>query len=216
LESRWFIGIDDYWPREIHHRSFQLGKQEITETIVLMNIKTDVAYAPSDFSADVPEGYSVKIYQGFGKTAPALKPGDASPDWTLKDLKGASHQLGDFVGKIVVLDFWATWCLPCLKAMECIEKLHTSFAKKGVVFLGVNIWEKGDPARFVKEKGFTYQIIQNGDDVAKDYGVAAMGIPTIYVIGPDGKILFGESGFTADTCPALERVIKEALIKAQR
>ncbi|MFM7133348.1 MAG: TlpA family protein disulfide reductase, partial [Planctomycetota bacterium] len=161
------------------------------------------------FSPAVPEGFtkvdppenkafgSVVIGEDAGGAArpePALavKPGDAAPDFKLTDLAGNEVTLASLKGKVVLLDFWATWCGPCKAAMPSMQKLHDEYGPKGVVILGVNTWEqKADAAKdYMASKKFTYGCLLKGDDLAKAYGVT--GIPTLVVIGKDGTVALTE------------------------
>jgi thiol-disulfide isomerase/thioredoxin len=143
----------------------------------------------------------------------AVKVGDAAPDFALKDLAGSEVSLASLKGKVVVLDFWATWCGPCKAAMPVIQKLHDEYASKGVAVLGVNTWEqKADAAKdYMASKKFTYGCLLKGDDLAKAYGVT--GIPTLVVIGKDGKVALIEVGLSDATGGGLRKAIDAALGK---
>ncbi len=123
-----------------------------------------------------------------------LAVGQAAPNWTLSDAKGRSHSLSDYRGKVIVLDFWASWCAKCAGLMPELEKLHQKYKDKGVVVLGVNLLEDGtnDPVKVMRDKGMTYRILLKGDTMASEYGVKS--VPAIYVIGADGKVLYFKSG----------------------
>ena len=118
--------------------------------------------------------------------------GDLAPDWKLTDPKGKTHTLSDYRGKVVVLDFWATWCSKCAKLMPVLEKVHQKYKDKGVVVLGVNSWETGDPVAVMHQKGMTYKVLLKGEEIGPAYGVAS--VPAIYVIGVDGKVIYFQSG----------------------
>lgn len=147
----------------------------------------------------------------FGLTAlaggkgPAV--GSTAPEWTLKDSSGKEHKLSDYRGKIVVMDFWATWCGPCKRAMPTIQKIHEEYKDKGVVVFGVNCWERDDAQKYMNDKKFTYGLLLKADDVATRYGVE--GIPAFFIVDPTGKIAFSESGFG----PNSEKEIRAALEK---
>lgn len=152
--------------------------------------------------------------QGHGsshqESAPGLLPtGSVAPDWTLLDAKGTKISLSQLKGKVVVLDFWATWCNPCKKVMPVIQKMYDTFKSKGVIVYGINTWERDDAVKFMKNQKFTYGLLLKGDDVAKNYKVE--GIPTLYVIDKSGKIVFAESGAMDDTQAKLEAAIKKSL-----
>jgi len=140
-----------------------------------------------------------------------LKTGTMAPDWTLKDAEGESHSLSDYEGKIVVLDFWATWCGPCVKAMPGLQKLHEKYADKGVAVIGMNTSESGDPVAFMKKKNFTYQLLLNADPVSNAYRVR--GIPAFYVLDGEGTIVFSAVGFSPGHEKEIEKVINEELAK---
>jgi peroxiredoxin len=91
--------------------------------------------------------------------------------------------------------------------MPNLQKLHEKYKDKGVVVLGLNCWESADPVAFMKENGYTYGLILKADEVAKAYGVSA--IPTLVVVGPDGKIRHRALGTGGEE--AVERAINEAL-----
>ena len=127
-----------------------------------------------------------------------LKAGAKAPDWNLQDPDGKVHNLRDYAGDVVLLDFWATWCGPCKKIMPSIQKIHEKYKdSKRVHVFGVNAWERGDAKKFMTENKYTYGLLLRGDDVAKAYGVS--GIPALFLIGPDGKIIDSEVGLPRDT-----------------
>ena len=199
-ECIWFLGADDYLPRKVQRVSFALPNQEIRQVLTLTDVRANPEIDATRFVIDVPEGYSVKRYElPSHPNAPGLALGGLAPNWTLRDPSGKVYSLQDFRGKIVILDFWATWCGPCRQAMPALQKLHQTYNKKGVVIVGISTWESGDAARYMKNNGFTYMLLLDGDEVAKSYQVS--GIPTLYVIGADGKILFGEVGIGSEGSP---------------
>ena len=155
-----------------------------------------------------PEDYEVKVYQGFGGREPTFAVGDAASAWTLSDPQGTTWSLAGLAGKIVVMDFWATWCGPCIAAMPEVQNLHERFGERGVAVLGINTWETADPAAFMQENGFTYPLLIEGDRIAGAYDVP--GIPALYVIGPDGAFLHVH-GDEEDDFEALATMIDQKL-----
>lgn len=144
-----------------------------------------------------------------GQTNGLLQKGTLAPDWSLLDSKGSKVTLKNLKGKVVVLDFWATWCNPCKQVMPVIQKIHNKYKSQNVLVYGVNAWERGDAKKFMSDNKYTYGLLLKGDDVAMQYKVE--GIPTLYVIDKNGKVVFAESGANSDLEKKLETAIKSAL-----
>jgi thiol-disulfide isomerase/thioredoxin len=121
-----------------------------------------------------------------------LAVGGPAPEWKLTDAEGREHALSEYRGKVVVLDFWATWCGPCAKVMPGMEKLQKKYGGRGVVVFGVNSWETGDPVAAMKKKGCTYTLLLKGEEMAPSYGVTSL--PVVYVIGADGRVVYSHAG----------------------
>ena len=155
-------------------------------------------------------GFALRgMLAGGGRGANGLlEAGSTAPAWTLRDASGATHSLEGQRGKLVLLDFWATWCGPCRAAMPAVERLHRKHGGRLRVF-GVNVWEKGDAAGFMREQGFTYTLLTQGDLVATQYGVS--GIPCFYLIDGQGKVLWSAKGFSSKNERELEEKIDAAL-----
>ena len=121
-----------------------------------------------------------------------LPVGETAPDWQLSDAEGKQHSLSEYRGKVVVMDFWATWCGLCQGVMPRLQKLHQKYKDRGVVVFGVNSWENSDPVAMMKEKGYSYGLLLKGEDIADAYKVTSL--PAIYIIGTDGKIIYSHAG----------------------
>lgn len=139
-----------------------------------------------------------------------LKIGDEAPAWELKDASGKAVSLADFKGKIVVMDFWGTWCGWCVKAMPAIEQVHQKYKHKGVVVLGMNTENdpNADPAGFMRRNNYTYGLILKAETITQKYKV--FGFPTLYVIDGTGKVIGAESGYSPDLAEKLSKIIDEA------
>jgi thiol-disulfide isomerase/thioredoxin len=121
-----------------------------------------------------------------------LQVGTTAPDWQLSSAEGKAHSLSSYRGRVVVMDFWATWCGPCAKVMPRMQKLHQKFADKGLVVLGINAWENGDAIALMKEKRYSYELLLNGEQIAAAYKVTTL--PVVYIVGSDGKIIYCHQG----------------------
>lgn len=137
-----------------------------------------------------------------------------APDFTLRSLNGDSVSLKKYRGKIVLLDFWATWCAPCRLSIPELVELQKKYRDQGVVVLGISM---DDPQMFAdnyilafKEKfKMNYPILRADQKVAMDYfGTASMAIPTLFVINREGKIADTIVGYAPG---AVERSLKKVL-----
>ncbi|MBI1184426.1 redoxin domain-containing protein [bacterium] len=148
-----------------------------------------------DFIASCDEevaGYMTEIYQRVLD----LQPGNPAPTFTLFDMEGNKVSLSDFKGKVVYIDFWASWCGPCMMEVPHAVELHEKYAaEKNLVFLFISIDENEDAWRkTVKEKQPDgVHVIAKGfkHEVPVSYNVS--GIPTYYIIGKDGNIYKGNA-----------------------
>jgi cytochrome c biogenesis protein CcmG/thiol:disulfide interchange protein DsbE len=113
-----------------------------------------------------------------------------APDFTLKDASGASVKLSDYRGKVVLLNFWATWCGPCKIEMPWFVELQNQYASQGLQILGVAMDDasKEDIGKFAKEMGVNYPILIGKESVGDQYG-GVPALPESFLISRDGKIV---------------------------
>jgi len=115
--------------------------------------------------------------------------GVSAPDFTLKDLSGNAVSLQGFKGKIVFLNFWATWCPPCRLEMPTMEELHKEFSDRGLVILAINFREGPEKIKaFYTERNLTMPALLDPEE--KVFGLyKAWSLPTTYLINRDGEIV---------------------------
>ena len=137
-------------------------------------------------------GGSGKAPDGGGGTSggPAGEVGTAAPAFSLPDLSGRSVSLSDFQGKVVVLNFWATWCPPCRAEVPDFVRFQAKYRDRGLAIVGLSLDAGGarDVRPFAEEHDINYTMLIGNDDVAKAYG-GVVGIPTTFVVGRDGTIV---------------------------
>jgi peroxiredoxin len=162
--------------------------------------------------------------QGFDKTiAPEIKTAFSkaripvrrarapAADFTAARLDGTQARLGDLRGKVVFLNFWATWCPPCQDEMPSMEALYQQFRGKDLEFLAVDIQEdKDEVAAFMKEYGLTFPAaLDSTGRISDQYGIR--GIPATFIIDREGGVIAAVVGSrdwnTPEVAAALEALI---------
>ena len=123
-------------------------------------------------------------------SSPSPREGFLAPDFTLDTLQGAKVTLSHLRGKIMVVNFWATWCLPCRKETPALEKAYEQYKDSGIVILGVNLTDQDSASEvesFVQEFKLTYPILLDRDgNISNLYQV--QGLPMTFFINREGII----------------------------
>jgi peroxiredoxin len=137
---------------------------------------------------------------------------EPAPDFTLPGSDGAAIQLSRYQGKVVLLDFWATWCHGCKTEIPWYMEFSRNYKKSGLVVIGVAMddegWKTVKP--FVKEKKMNYPVVIGNEDLAKRYGVTTM--PVTLLIDRQGKIVSSHTGVVDKD--AFEGEIRSLLLAA--
>lgn len=140
--------------------------------------------------------------------------GGATPALKLKDIAGGQHDLAQYKGKVVLVNFWATWCEPCRAEMPSMEELRERHANDAFVVLAVNVDEPEQRIRaFLKRMPLRFQIlIDPGMRATRDWNARIL--PASYLIGRDGRIRYSARGDVAWTSDEVTRTVAE-LLKAR-
>ncbi len=120
---------------------------------------------------------------------PAL-PGNSAPDFTLRNLAGQEVKLADLRGKVVLVNFWATWCPPCREEIPSMDRLNRAMAGKPFQMLAISIDEGGKEAveAFFRKAGVTLPtLLDPGQKTGKRYGIT--GVPETFIVDKNGVIL---------------------------
>ena len=148
--------------------------------------------------------------------APAqeLKPwsGGATPPLALADLEGKQHRLADYRGKAVLVNFWATWCVPCRDEMPSIERLRASLEGRPFAVLAVNLAEPESRIRgFLEKVPVRFTVLLDPDTKTAKAWQAKL-LPATYIIGPDGAIRYRHLGELDWSKPE----VREAILKLMK
>ncbi len=209
--SRLFISVEDHLPRAWERNYLSARGNTVTSIMTITDVNLDAKVDDSSFMTKLPYGYKLEV---TGKAPPPpFRVGDIAPDWKLKDSEGVERSLSDYRGKIVLLEFWSTWCPNCNDSMDTMQALHNEFAGQGLALFGVNCRDTTgvDVVRYIRRLGHTYPVLLDGNTISVAYQV--IGIPAFYIIGPDGRLLYKGSGFGDSQKNSLYKYVERQIQK---
>jgi peroxiredoxin len=143
--------------------------------------------------------------------AAILQKGDKAPAIKLITTSGQPVTLANYKGYVLVMDFFATWCIPCKESIPHMNALNRKYGKQGLQVLGVSVDEGGEREvkNFIAERKISYPVAIAPEDLQTEYGLRS--IPTIYVINKKGLVAEKYQGFSEQTGRAMEETIKRLL-----
>jgi len=155
-----------------------------------------------------------KLYPSLG--IQRVDPPEEAEDFTLKTLKGGTVSLKDYRGRLIFLNFWATWCGPCRAEMPSMQRLWEEFKEEDFVILAINIQEESKlVSSFMNERGLSFPVLlDEKGKVARSYGIR--GIPTTFFLNPEGEIIGKAVGArdwaSKESFQLIEELLFEALL----
>ncbi|MHC5006025.1 MAG: TlpA family protein disulfide reductase [Planctomycetota bacterium] len=204
----WAFGVEDHLPRKMRRWFRSARGTDVESVLTFSNIKVNTDIDPAVFTLDTPEGYVVET---VGKRPPReTKVGDPSPEWEVTGSDGKTHKLSDYRGKLVLMEFWASWCTYCRRSMPAVQKMHDTYSERGVVTFGLNCRDRGDvdPVAFMRGLGYSY-FVADGNEAAIDYRVGSL--PAFYVIDGEGRLLHTQTGYSEEKERQLIGIIERYL-----
>ncbi|MFO1435350.1 MAG: TlpA disulfide reductase family protein [Gammaproteobacteria bacterium] len=148
------------------------------------------------------------VYGGSGGNGLATK---SRVEFTLPDLQGKPHSISEFDGKVVVLNFWATWCPPCRDEIPDFNALQSKYGARGVQFVGVAMDEKDAVENFVKTLPINYVVLVGDEEgkITTSYGNELIALPYTVVIDRKGQVVATRKGRfrPEDLGPALDALL---------
>ncbi|MEO6906711.1 MAG: redoxin family protein [Abditibacteriaceae bacterium] len=182
------IGQKDHLIRRISLQSLTVMGDKYTTVETHSNIRINPTFAPGTFTFHVPSKAPLKhpMEDVMGTT---LKAGDTPPAINTKDIKGSVASLGQHKGKVLLVDFWASWCGPCVRSMPYLKSLYQKYHTQGFDIIGISGDAKlTDLNKFIHKESITWQqVFDNEGKAAEPYNVQY--IPFSVLIGRNGKVI---------------------------
>lgn len=185
------------------------GRYTVDRTMKVKQFDRDEAVRDELFSFKAPAGWKqVEMLELPGEDR-TLMVNQRAADFVLESLEGQKVQLAELKGKVVVLDFWATWCPPCRKEMPSLEKLYKELSSEGFAFLSVSNEDEGTIRKFAKSNQYSLPMFADkGGKVSRRYAIRYY--PTLFVLDREGVVrqhLFGGRS---------EAQLREAILSAAK
>ena len=204
LSSDYFFSKDDFLYRGYRSKTGQ--------SLIKRIHQKDLTLSSDAFAIKAPTGATSLLVTGMEAMTTGLLPkGSLIQDW---ELTGPSEirRMADYRGKVVLFDFWGTWCAPCIRAMPHLEAMYQKYKDKGLVVVGISVNESedADPIRFAKAKGVTYEILGKGEPIMGRFG-KMNGFPTLYLLDKKGKVVHAETGLREGAYTEIEKMIEQLL-----
>lgn len=132
-----------------------------------------------------------------------------APNFTLKSLSGKNLKLSEMTGNVVLINFWASWCGPCLQEMPLLNDIHKKYEPLGFTVLGVNVEENSSNARaFLADRGVDFPILLDTKNIVSQlYDVVAM--PTTVIVDRDGNMRFIHRGYQSGDEAQYRKMVKK-------
>jgi peroxiredoxin len=143
--------------------------------------------------------------------AAILQKGEKAPPIKLVTTSGQPVSLANYKGYVLVMDFFATWCIPCKESIPHLNSLNKKYSKQGLQILGMSVDEgnEREVRNFIGERKISYPVAIAGEDLQTEYGLRS--IPTIFLINKKGQVAEKFQGYSDQTGRAMEEAIKRLL-----
>lgn len=130
-------------------------------------------------------------------------------EFALEDLQGRTVKFSEFSGKVLLVDFWATWCPPCRRSVPLLAELHTKYSRNGFEVVGISLDNGRETVRnFATEYRIPYKVLMGNQEVARNWNIGS-GIPVAFVVNREGQIVDKMVGY--QSMEVLESKIKRYL-----
>lgn len=182
-----------------------MSSSALSLSALAMTLSLGLVLAPCSHGAGpaTPTGTSAAA-----PAAPAAKGPATLPVFTLRDLEDKDHSSTDWKGKVVLIDFWATWCAGCRETIPALTRLKEKYGENGLAVVGVSLdkGSKSKVAKFATKYKVNYQVLLDSEDtLSKVFGFE--GLPSLYLFDREGRLLKAMTGYTALQDKELEALV---------
>lgn len=141
----------------------------------------------------------------------APRPGQPAPNFKVISTSGQAISEENYRGRVLILDFFATWCQPCRQSMPHLVEMNRKYGKQGLQILGLSVDEEGERAvkKFTEEFRINYPLAMAGDHTTVDFGIRS--VPVMYLIDKKGNIVEVYRGYSNEMARSVEQSIKRLL-----
>jgi len=157
--------------------------------------------------------FSLALFAGtaYLQAAFALEPGQPAPGCPMKTWEGTPLDLSQYKGKVVYLDFWASWCMPCAQSFPFMNEMHSDLGPKGLQIIAINLDEKLEDAQaFLAKHPATFTLARDPDNTCPElYGV--QGMPSTYLVDREGRISHIHKGYRVGDAEKLRAYVQVLL-----
>lgn len=175
-----------------------MGRERISdrERRIVLRSGTKLAFVIIAGAAVIASVYALRRAPGSRSSSPRPQQRREAPDFTLPRLDGGSLRLSSFRGKVVLLDFWATWCVPCREETPHFVELQQKYGDRGLQVIGVSMDDSPDPVRtFYQQFHINYPVVMGTAETGSAYG-GVLGLPIAFLIDREGHIYAKHMGAT--------------------
>lgn len=175
--------------------------------IILLIVSIILLGCSKEANLEKTDTFQKDIY--FNEGINRVEPPVLAPDFIISNLINNSISLSDLKGKVIFLNFWASWCGPCTQEMPSIESLYQKTKDNNIEILTVNLGESKESIQeYIKKNSFNFSVIPDtNNEIAAIYGVRS--IPTTYIIDTNGNIIAGKLGAHEWDNKNIQKILKE-------